>query len=154
MTSSSSEVLELEVVTRDQSTHQQLVLNEDTPGPDGREVDTDSPIQSRTECPELKSPVQNIDGMETAVSEKLVLTGDSVTVCEDVVQESQVKDLPDGHGDQVPDRVVRNVDSPEVASSFQQMVVPNGDSVLSNQECGETTNTVVELTNNLLFDLD
>ena len=154
MTSLSSELLELEVVTRDQSTHQQLVLNEDTPGPDGREVDTGSPTQSRTECPELKSPVQNINGMETAVSEKLVLTGDSVTVSEDVVQESQVKDLPDRRGDQVPDRVVRNADSPEVASSSQQMVVPNEDLVLSRQECGKTTSTLVELTNNLLFDLD
>ena len=136
MTSSSSDLLELEVVTGNQSTHQQLVLNEDTPGPDGRVVDAGSPIQSRTECPELKSLVQN--GTETAVSEKLVLTGDSVTVSEDVVQENEVKDLPDHRGDQVPDTVVRNVDSPEVASSSQQMVVPNEDTVLSSQECGVT----------------
>ena len=115
MTSSSSELLELEVVTGDHSTHQQLVLNEDTPGPDGREVDTNRPIQRRTEYPESKSLVQN--GTETAVSEKLVLSGDSVTVSEDVVQESQVQDLADQCRDQVTDRVVRNVDSPEVPSS-------------------------------------
>ena len=152
MTSSSSELLELEVVTGDHSTHQQLVLNEDTPGPDGREVDTDSPIQSRTECPESKSPVQN--GTKTAVLETLVLTGDSVMVSEDVVQESQVQDLPDNHGDQVTDRVIRNVDSPEVVSSSQQMVVPNGDTISCSQECGESKSTAVQLTNNLLFDLD
>ena len=152
MTSSSSELLELEVVTGDHSTHQQLVLNEDTPGPDGREVDTNSPIQSRTECPESISPVQN--GTETALSEKLVLTGDSVTVPEDVVQESEVQDLPDCRGDQVTDRVVQNVDSPEVASSIQQMVVPNGDTISCSQDCGEGITTAIELTNNLLFDLD
>ena len=151
MISSSSELLELEVVTGDHSTHQQLVLNEDTPGPDGREVDIDSPIHSRTDCPESISPVQN--RTEPAVSEKLVLTGDSVAISDDVVQESQVQDLPDCHWDQVTDRVVRNVDSPEVASSSQQMVVPNGDTVSRIQDCGETKSTAIELTNNLLFDL-
>lgn len=145
MTSSSSELLELELVSGDQSTHQQLVLNEDTPEADGQlpssEVETTSPIQSGTDCPESNSPVQN--GTEITVSEKLVRTGDSVS------EDSQVNDLPDHHRDQVTDTVVRNVE----ASSFQQ-VVRNGDTVSSSQECGETKSTAVELTNNLLFDLD
>ena len=49
------------------------------------------------------------------------------------------------------DRVVQNVNSPEVASSFQQMVVPNGETASS---CGESKSTAIQLTNNLLFDLD
>ena len=81
----------------------------------------------------------------------LELTGDSTTVSEDVVQESQVQDH---HGDQVTDTVVQKMNSAEVASSFQQMVIPNGDTVSSIQECGQTKSAAIELTNNLLFDLD
>ena len=53
-------------------------------------------------------------------------------------EESDVNDLPDSRGDQVT-TVVWNVDSPEEDSSFQQMMVPNGDTA---QECEQTKSRV------------